>query len=120
YPGGRLYPGYRIKLLQREVIDGVRITRVPLFPSHDQSAVRRALNYLSFAFSSMVYGLLAMRRIDVIYAYHPPLTVGLSACIIRALRRTPVVYDIQDMWPDTLRATNMLRNERALHVIGKV
>src|SRR5690606_39993986 len=61
YPGGRLYPGYRIKLLQREVIDGVRITRVPLFPSHDQSAVRRALNYLSFAFSSMVYGLLAMR-----------------------------------------------------------
>jgi hypothetical protein len=30
YPGGKVYPGYRIKWLQREVIDGVRITRVPL------------------------------------------------------------------------------------------
>lgn len=33
YPGGKVYPGYRIRLLQREVIDGVHITRVPLYPN---------------------------------------------------------------------------------------
>lgn len=59
-------------------------------------------------------------RPDVIYAYHPPLTVGVTASLIRLLRRVPVVYDIQDMWPDTLRATGMLNNPRALAGVAAV
>jgi len=120
YPGGKVYPGYRIKLLQREVIDGVRVTRVPLYPNHDQSAIKRVLNYASFAASSLVYGLFMARRPDVIYAYHPPLTVGITAGLLRLLRRLPVVYDIQDMWPDTLRATGMVNNARALSAVAAV
>lgn len=120
YPGGKLYPGYRIKRLQREVIDGVQITRVPLYPNHDQSAIKRVLNYASFAASSLIYGLFMAKRADVIYAYHPPLTVGVTASLLRLLRRIPVVYDIQDMWPDTLRATGMLNNARALNVVAAV
>lgn len=120
YPGGRVYAGYRIKLLQREVIDGVQITRVPLYPNHDQSAIKRVLNYLSFAASSLVYGLFVAKRADVIYAYHPPLTVGITASLIRLFRRIPVVYDIQDMWPDTLRATGMVNNPRALNAVEAV
>lgn len=120
YPGGKVYPGYRIKWLQREVIDGVRVTRVPLYPSHDQSARRRVMNYASFAASSLFYGLIMGRRPDVIYAYHPPLTIGVGASIIRMLRRIPVVYDIQDMWPDTLRATGMIGNPRVLGHVERV
>lgn len=120
YPGGKLYPGYKVKLLQREVIDGVHITRLPLYPSHDKGAAGRVLNYVSFAFSALVYGLLAAKKADVIYAYHPPLTVGIAAVLIRFFRRIPVVYDIQDMWPDTLRATGMFSNPRALRLVGKV
>ena len=120
YPGGKVYPGYRIKLLQREIIEGVQVTRVPLYPNHDQSAVKRVLNYVSFAASSLMYGLFMARRADVIYAYHPPLTVGITASLIRLLRRIPVVYDIQDMWPDTLRATGMVNNVRALNVVAAV
>lgn len=120
YPGGKVYPGYRIKLLQREMIDGVQVTRVPLYPNHDQSAIKRVLNYASFAASSLFYGLFMARRPDVIYAYHPPLTVGITASLLRLLRRVPVVYDIQDMWPDTLRATGMVNNARALGVVAAV
>lgn len=120
YPSGKIYPGYRLKWLQREYIDGVKITRVPLYPNHDQSAVKRILNYLSFAVTSLCYGLFLAKRPDVIYAYHPPLTVGISAAMIRLFRRIPVVYDIQDMWPDTLRATGMLANTRVLHLISGV
>lgn len=120
YPGGKVYPGYRIKLLQRELIDGVQVTRVPLYPNHDQSAIKRVLNYASFAASALVYGLFMARRADVIYAYHPPLTVGITASLIRLFRRIPVVYDIQDMWPDTLRATGMINNPRALNAVEAV
>lgn len=120
YPGGKVYPGYKIKLLQREIIDGLQITRVPLYPNHGQSVIKRVLNYASFAGSSLAYGLFIARRADVIYAYHPPLTVGITASLLRLLRRIPVVYDVQDMWPDTLRATGMVNNARVLKVVAVV
>lgn len=120
YPGGNLYPGYRMRLIQRELIDGVQVTRLPLYMSHDSSALRRVANYASFAASVLFYGLFFAKRADVIYAYHPPLTVGMAARLIRMFRRTTVVYDIQDMWPDTLRATGMLNSEKALGFVAKV
>ncbi|MBU3593287.1 glycosyltransferase family 4 protein [Polynucleobacter sp. 71A-WALBACH] len=120
YPGGKIYAGYKVALIQREVIDGVNITRLPLYPSHDQSAIMRILNYVSFSASALFYGLFFMKRVDVIYAYHPPLTVGIAASLIKMFRRIPIVYDIQDMWPDTLRATGMINNARLLAVVSKV
>lgn len=120
YPGGKVYPGYKIKWVQREVIDGVQITRLPLYPNHDQSAIKRVINYGSFAASSLFYCLFFAQRANVIYAYHPPLTVGVTASLVRIFRRIPVIYDIQDMWPDTLRATGMLNSTRALKVVAAV
>ena len=120
YPGGKVYPGYAIKLLQRELVDGVQITRVPLYPSHDQSAIKRVLNYVSFAVTTLIYGLFVAKRADVIYTYQPPLTVGISAALIRMARRIPVVLDIQDMWPDTLRATGMISNPKTLDRVDAV
>ncbi|MCE5267211.1 MAG: glycosyltransferase family 4 protein [Planctomycetaceae bacterium] len=110
YPGGRLYPGYRVRPWQREVQDGIVVNRVPLYPSHDRSALRRIANYASFALSASVVGPWLVRKPDVIYAYHPPATVGLPAMVLRALRGCPVVYDIQDLWPDTVVSSGMMRN----------
>jgi len=120
YPEGRIYPGYRQSWRQREVIDGVQLVRVPLYASHDSSAVKRLLNYFSFALTSCLYGIFMSRKADVIYVYHPPMTVGLSGALIGWLRRTPFVYDVQDLWPDTLRATGMIGNARALKIVGAV
>jgi glycosyltransferase involved in cell wall biosynthesis len=120
YPGGKCYPGYKIKLIQRECIDKVNITRLPLFPSHNNSAIKRVINYVSFAFSALIYGLFIAKRADVMYAYHPPLTVGIAASLISWVRDIPLVYDVQDLWPDTLRATGMLRNKYALAFVGLV
>ena len=44
YPGGTLFPGYRLRLIQREEMDGIRVTRVPLYPSHDSGGLRRMAN----------------------------------------------------------------------------
>lgn len=120
YPGGKVYEGYKIKLIQKEIVNGVLITRVPLFPSHNKSKLGRSLNYLSFFFSSLIYGLFGSKRPDVIYAYHPPITVALAAIIIKFFRRAPVVIDIQDMWPDTLSATGLISNKYFLDIISNI
>jgi lipopolysaccharide/colanic/teichoic acid biosynthesis glycosyltransferase/glycosyltransferase involved in cell wall biosynthesis len=112
YPRGQLYPGYRLRLCQRESVDEISIVRVPLYPSHDRSAWRRALNYLSFAIAATVLGPALVRRPDVIYAYHPPGTIGLPALALGRWFSAPVVYDVQDLWPDTILSTGMLSGGR--------
>lgn len=119
YPGGKLYDGYKVRLLQRENIDGISVLRVPLYPSHDGSALRRIANYASFAFSAAFMGALLVKPADVMYVYHPPATVGFAASVISMVRRIPFVYDIQDLWPDTLAATGMLNNPGILRLVER-
>jgi len=119
YPGGKLYGGYRIKLFQREVIGGISVIRVPLYPSHDSNSIKRILNYASFALSASLLGVLLVKRPDVIYVYHPPATVGLPALCLHLLHHAPFVYDIQDLWPDTLEATGMVNNRVGIWMVQK-
>jgi colanic acid biosynthesis glycosyl transferase WcaI len=117
YPEGKLYPGYRLRLMQREVMDGIEVIRVPLYPSHDSSALRRVANYVSFALAASLIGSWAVRRADVMYVYHPPATVALPAIVIGTLRGIPFVYDIQDLWPDALAATGMVKSGFLLRLV---
>ncbi|KYG64720.1 glycosyltransferase WbuB [Bdellovibrio bacteriovorus] len=118
YPGGDIYENYRLKLYQKQIMDDICVHRVWLYPSHDGSALKRISNYVSFCISSFIFGTIRAKKFDVIYVYHPPATVGFSAALVGLIRRVPFVYDIQDLWPDSLRSTGMLKNERILKVIN--
>lgn len=120
YPGGKLYDGFKICAYQKDIMDGIIVHRSPLYPSHDGSSIKRIFNYLSFAVSSFVVGLVKTRNIDVIYSYHPPLTASLSALLLGFFKRVPFVIDVQDLWPDTLSATGMVKNQNILSIVGKV
>ena len=119
YPDGKLYPGYRMSWLKRETVDGVRVTRLPLFPSHDASAVRRLTTYATFSAAALMYCLFGAKRPDVVYVYQLPST-GVVAALIKAFRGAAFVFDVQDVWPDALRATGMVRSERVLAVVDRV
>jgi len=118
YPTGRLYPGYRMGWMRRERIEGVEVVRLPLYPSHDASSLRRSLNFLSFFASALIYGLLRRRSYDLAYVYHPPITVGLAAAVAGWARGLPFVLDVQDLWPDTIAATGMAGAERLVGILG--
>jgi lipopolysaccharide/colanic/teichoic acid biosynthesis glycosyltransferase/glycosyltransferase involved in cell wall biosynthesis len=120
YPEGKVYPGYRIRPWVREKLDGIDVLRVALYPSHDNSGFHRVFNYASFALSAAVIGTALIRKPDVMYVYHPPITVGFAAAVIGFLRRAPFVYDIQDLWPDTVAASGMMSNPAALGVLGSL
>ncbi len=120
YPGGKVYAGYRVRWRRHEVMDGIPVLRVALYPSHDGSALGRVLNYVSFAASSTLAGILTRFKPDVAYVYHPPLTVGLAASLIASFRRIPFVYDIQDLWPDTLQSTGMIDNRWIIGLVGRI
>ena len=108
YPSGRLYPGYRLAPWRWEVRDGVRVLRTFIFPYRGSRVSLRMLNYLTWMVSSIQAAWLAP-ACDVIYVWHPPLTAGVSAWVISALKRVPFVYDVQDLWPESALASGLMR-----------
>src|SRR5262245_9234259 len=119
YPDGKLYPGYRMSWLKRETLDGVTITRLPLYPSHDASALKRLTTHATFSAAAALYCLVGAKRPDVVYVYQLPST-GVVAALIKAFRGAAFVFDVQDVWPDALRATGMVRSERLLAGVNRV
>ncbi len=118
YPGGRVYAGYRQKWRVREVVDGVSILRVPLFPDHSNSGLRRFLCYMSLAFTMCIPGCFLVRRPDVVHVYQGPATLALPALLLRLLLGVPYVLDIQDMWPDSVLSSGMLKFRSARGVLN--
>lgn len=111
YPNGRVYSGYKMRLRQREIRDGMEVLRVPLHPSHDSSAFRRSASLSSFALSaSMQVG--ALRDVDAVLVYLSPATVGLPALLLKAIARKPFVLYVQDLWPDSVIASGFLGSSR--------
>lgn len=113
YPAGRVFPGYKVRAYQREVLDGVTVHRSAIYPSHDARAFRRAANYLSYALSGAIVGLTRLPRVDVSLVYSTPATAAIPAMALRALRRVPYVVQIQDMWPQTVVSSGFLDGARA-------
>lgn len=119
YPGGHFYPSVPVRIWRREVIDGIRISRVILYPSHDQSAFRRIMNYCSFAVSASVLGTLLTTKPDVVYVYHPPATAGMPALLWKKLRGIPFVFHVQDLWPESVVESGMAGNGRLNRLIAR-
>ena len=119
YPSGVIFDGYKNQLLFREVMDEIPIVRVPLYPSHDVSAVRRIFSYTSFALSASTIGTFTIDKADIAYVVQGPATNGLPAFIMKILRKIPFVFDIKDLWPDSLLATGMFDNKIGLWFADK-
>lgn len=117
YPAGKIYAGHRQRIHREEHVDGVLVTRIPQFPDHSRSVVRRALYYLSFALSAATIGLWRSQQADVILVYHSALPTALAAWFISRVKRVPYVLDIADLWPESVAASGMLRSPILLALI---
>lgn len=105
YPTGSLYPGYRVTLRAQTTDAGVTVRRVPLYPSHDASPGRRALNYGTFAFSATVLGRDFLRDAEALWFYNSPPTVTLPVLAAKRRSGARTMMHIMDLWPDSLYAS---------------
>lgn len=100
YPAGRIHPGYG-GLVRREELDGIRVLRAPIYPTQRPDIARRMSSYLSFVCSSALYGTLLLDRIDYLMVESPPLFLGAAAAWLGLAKRTRVIFNISDLWPDS-------------------
>jgi colanic acid biosynthesis glycosyl transferase WcaI len=120
YPSGKLYEGWRLSLVSRRRKEAeYPVVRTFMYPYHGRRVIGRLANYFSFMASAPL-GALFTRRCDVMYVFHPPLTIGVAAWLIARWKRAPFVYDVQDIWPESAVLSGMLRPGLMVRMISRL
>ncbi len=91
-----------------------RISRVHPFPTDKRNIAARAAGFAGLTGLTGLVALLSRSRPDVILAMSPPLTLGTAAVAIGKIRRVPVVFNIQDVFPDVAVELGMLTNPKVI------
>lgn len=120
YPSGQFFEGYGFFGHSSDEYGQVRVIRVPILPRGQEAAVRLLLNYLSFAFWASLLGPLRCRgTFDVILVYEPsPVTVGLPGLVMKAVKKAPLMFWVQDLWPESLSATGAVKSRWILNRVA--
>ena len=116
YREHRIESGWEGRLVRRERTAWGSISRVHPFPGTDKrNLLRRALGFAGF---SVLSGLASLPggRVDAVIAMSPPLTMGLTGWITHLVRRGPLVFNIQDVFPDAAVETGAITNSRIIAV----
>jgi colanic acid biosynthesis glycosyl transferase WcaI len=122
YPEGRFFEGYGFFGPAREDYEGIPVVRVPVLPRGAGGGFRLTLNFLSFVVTATLLAPLRLRQqFDAILVYEPsPVTVMLPALLLRRLRKIPVLFWVQDLWPESLSATGMVRTRWILSLVERM
>lgn len=108
FPKGKIFKGYKNKIYQNEIIDKISVKRVWTYIAPNKGFLLRIIDYLSFMISSFFCGLF-MKKHDIIIATSPQFFTLVSGYLISLFRRTPLVVEIRDLWPESIVALGSVK-----------
>jgi colanic acid biosynthesis glycosyl transferase WcaI len=122
YPEGRFYPNYGLFRNLRQDYNGVKVIRVPILSRGSGTGIRLALNYMSFALCASFFApFLCKRKYDLIFVFEPsPITVGLPALVLKKIISSPIMFWVQDLWPESLSATGAVQSRTILNLVSRL
>lgn len=121
YPEGKILPVFKADKDRFSRLEGARIIRCPLIP-RGRNKITLFLNYLSFALSACLLGVWKLRniKVDMIFVCQlSPATVGIPGILLKKIKKVPMILWVLDLWPETLEAVGVVRNQKVLQLIGK-
>lgn len=121
YPSGSFFEGYGF-FNESQDYHGIKVLRVPLIPRGKGGGIRLALNYISFAFTACIAApLLCKEKFDLIFVFQlSPITAALPALLLKKIKSVPVMFWVQDLWPESLSATGAIKSKAILELVGKL
>lgn len=103
---------YKGKWFVNKKQGAVEVVRCHVSEAYNANFIGRLWAYFSFVFSSSWAGLFKVKgKYDVIIVTSPPLFVGISGYIISLFKRTPYVFEIRDLWPESAIDTGVVTNK---------
>jgi len=120
HPTGVVPRRYQRKRLARERADGVSVVRTWIYPAANRGVAKRILSYLSFMVSAIFTGVFVVRPHDVIVASSPQFFVGVAGWVLSALGRGKFVFEIRDLWPDSVVAVGAIKREGIIRPLKRL
>ena len=116
FPKGKVFDGYRNKLWQRETMEGIEVVRVWSYITANEGFVRRILDYQSYMVSAIIASLF-VRKVDVIVGTSPQFFTACAAYVASRLKFRPYIFELRDLWPESIKAVGAMKNERAIALL---
>jgi len=116
HPKGSVYPGYRNKLFQREVVDGIKVIRLWTYVTANEGFVKRTLNYLSYMFA-VIIAIPFFPKVDIVISTSPQFFCGLSGYFVKFFKSIPWVLEIRDLWPESILAVGAIKNKTIINTL---
>lgn len=118
YPEGEIYDGYDNQWLRREQRDGVDVIYTKTITSPSGNLIRRSLKFVWFMLISMIVGIRSTSPTAVVATSPQPLT-GVSAWVIARVRRATFVFEVRDLWPESILAVSDFDNQLVIWVLNR-
>ncbi|NLV25493.1 MAG: glycosyltransferase family 4 protein [Deltaproteobacteria bacterium] len=119
FPQGRVYDGYRNRLWQREEMDGIRVIRVWTFITANEGFLRRILDYLSYMASATLAAPF-VRKVDLVIGTSPQFFAACAGWLAAGLKRTPFVFELRDLWPESIKAVGAMKDSAAIRFFERL
>lgn len=119
FPKGELFAGYRNRLWQTEDMEGIRVVRVWTYITANEGFVRRTLDYVSFMASAVVASPF-LGRPDVVIGTSPQFFTVCGAWVVSGLKRRPFVFELRDLWPESIKAVGAMREGAAFRMLERI
>lgn len=119
FPKGKVYEGYRNRLWQHETTDGIRVIRVWSYISANEGFALRTLDYVSYMVSAVLAAPF-VRKVDLIVGTSPQFFTACAAYAASRTRRVPYVFELRDLWPESIRAVGAMKEGRALRALERL
>lgn len=116
YGRERLWEEYKGKLFVDEMLCGYRVLRVYTLVSRRTNVVGRLCSWGLFNVLSSIVGLKLPRQ-DVLYATNPFTMSALPLHLLHQMKKTTVIYAVDDIYPDALIRAGVLKQKWAIQLV---
>jgi glycosyltransferase involved in cell wall biosynthesis len=116
FPKGKVFDGYRNKLWQTETMEGIRVIRVWSYITANEGFLRRILDYQSYMLSAIIASIF-VRKVDLIIGTSPQFFTACAAYVVSRYKFRPYIFELRDLWPESIKAVGAMKNERAIRFL---
>ena len=106
FPQGKVFEGYKNKLYQKEVIDGIKVIRVWSYISANKGFAKRVMDFMSYMLMAFFAGLFV--KTDKIVATSPQFFTAIAGRWLSFWKNKPWVMEVRDLWPDSIAAVGSM------------
>jgi glycosyltransferase involved in cell wall biosynthesis len=119
YPKGKLFPAYKNKFSVSEVLDGIPVRRLWIYPSNSHNIFKRILSIMSFSMGLFLY-LMFKKTPKKVIVQSPPLLLSFIAVLVLYVKGKKIILNVSDLWPLAAIELGVLKSDTVSHRILKL